>query len=582
MPWRLLADVAAAGVLTTLEVYAPQVQHLLAGGPTAAATAGQEAIPGLAATLSGLRCLKVGDFNDKAPELRQVGRLLGACSGLTKLMLDAGLSCPDTTPLLEGMEEAAAAATAAAAAEVEAGGGSPAAPAVACPASATVAAFGLPGLQHLELMGPMSGLIEEWMGSPAPPQLTSLRLAEGASCGVDLACLTACSGLQELEVLHHGGLMHNDSLVLPVQLTQLKGLTKLVLERCDMGEEVPPVVWQLTQLRHLSLKGCYGSGAALMPEISDEISSLHQLTCLNLDYLRVQDAPEEIGMWLPQLRVLGVNELDLDLHMCGITQFAGLTSLTGGIEGLAHKQQLAGLKELFLYNVLLEPPYDGVSCLTALEKLALHRMEEGRAVVTSTPLPRLSWLDLTADDPFRVAAQLVGSGQHLTYLELHPTLRQPEVSSIHQLKVLPVLKVLKLGLFSAANLAGIGPWLCQQPQVTSLDLGNLPGEVTLHLSGFPPQLKRLVLPSCSDTPPGAVLYDLPEAVAALTGLQELRGAAKQLPAWLSSLTGLRQMGMDGPESHWEVVGQLPLLRRLRSQSEAAMAAVLCMPHLCWA
>jgi hypothetical protein len=519
----------------------------------------------------------VEELSQEAPQLQQVGRLVGACSGLTQLVL-APCSNVDIKLALVGTAGAAAAA-AATTAEATAGG---AATGAACPASFSAAVCGLPALQCLELEGPIPGLINQLMASPAPPQLTTLRLTNWAANGVDLACLTACSGLQELEVWYYGEPgPEGPPLVLPEGLTQLRGLTKLVLDGCKMDGEVAPVVWQLTQLRHLVLEAIQGLDGPIL--LSDEISSLRHPTSLSLQFTWVEEVPADLGHWLPQLQELNVHGQRLDLHQFGITQFAGVTSLTGGLVNLASQQQLVGLKEVVLYQTVLEPPFDGFSRLTALEKLAIHRMEEGSVVVSSAPLPRLRSLELIADDPFRVAAQLVGSGQHLTYLKLSPTERQQGLSSIHQLKVLPVLKELSLARFSATDLVDIGPWLYQQPQLTSLCLVDVPTEVNLHLSALPPVLKYLHLPRFPGQVGAAngVLYDLPEAVAALTGLQELWGAAKQLPAWLSSLTSLRVVDLNGPESGWGVLGQLPLLRRLEPYPVEARAVVLCAPHLCW-
>jgi hypothetical protein len=69
---------------------------------------------------------------------------------------------------------------------------------------------------------------------------------------------------------------------------------------------------------------------------------------------------------------------------------------------------------------------------------------------------------------------------------------------------------------------------------------------------------------------------------ALTGLQELRVVARQLPSQLSSLTHLQALAVHGPQTGWEVVGELPLLRRLATHPGAAVAACLRAPHLCWA
>jgi hypothetical protein len=89
----------------------------------------------LAVTLAGLRCLHVADIANEAPQLQQVGRLVGACCGLTQLVLEAAAGAEEVDTTLLIVELGAAAATAAAA-----GGESGE---VAGAAAATAAAAGL-------------------------------------------------------------------------------------------------------------------------------------------------------------------------------------------------------------------------------------------------------------------------------------------------------------------------------------------------------------------------------------------------------------------------------------------------------
>jgi hypothetical protein len=81
-------------------------------------------------------------------------------------------------------------------------------------------------------------------------------------------------------------------------------------------------------------------------------------------------------------------------------------------------EHLVGLKQLQLYGTSISPPFVALSKLTALEALSLS-IQEGDAMVTPQPLPRLKSLNLYAMCPVRSAAQIVGAGLRLTSLFLY-------------------------------------------------------------------------------------------------------------------------------------------------------------------
>jgi hypothetical protein len=319
-----------------------------------------------------------------------------------------------------------------------------------------------------------------------------------------------------------------------------------VLREFLLDAEVPLVVWQLTQLRHLSV-----DDMSIVKEIPDKISSLRQLTCLELGSLWGEGAPAELGECLPKtLEQLLLYNTQHTVSAEGLERLTNLTRLHGGVNSMVVTEHLAGLKELCLTGITLQPPFNGFSHLTGLEKLSLHDVKEGGVVVTSTPLPRLQWLNLTAEDPVRVAAQLIGSGRHLTHLSLGQEMDE-QVSCISQLGVLPVLQELVLRQHVCSSLVGAGGWLQQQPHLTSVSLHGLAEEDASQLSHLPPQLEGLSLhwhdSALLRQPAGMDPGCLAQCLTHLTRLQRLlfETASSELPLWVSQLQRLESLWVRG-------------------------------------
>jgi hypothetical protein len=194
-------------------------------------------------------------------------------------------------------------------------------------------------------------------------------------------------------------------------------------------------------------------------------------------------------------------------------------------------------------------------------------------------LPCLQSLQLDAHDPFMAASQLVGRGLHLTSLRLFT--RWPGTGwavAAQQLGMLPVLQQLVLRM-PLASLRAAGPWLLQQPQLTSLDaMWNAPLAWKLPLD-------RLCLRQ------GVVRDGLPSAVAQMTRLRELRlsgPCTEQLLAWVTGLTQLSVLRLldalggrcadRGPVSvnpaAWKVLSRMPMLCRFEVDEECTLFKAL--------
>jgi uncharacterized membrane protein YgcG len=578
--------------------------------------------------LAGLRSLKVVDMTDDAADLQQVGRLVGSCSSVSRLTLEAAEYVTESTPLLTAMEDAAAAA-AAAASTAAAGAGLP---------RGTRRGSVLPALRHLELVKPMPGLLVNFIDLVAAPQLQTLVLSDGAVRGSDLACLADCPRLCDLELrgdTYDWAPVPSREVVLPHQLTQLGSLTRLVVTGLACDEQVLPMTWRLSELRCLELKGCH-----LQPypqDILPDISSLRHLTLLILPN-SVRDATGELGRCLPQLERLEWEFMyPHNAKPQHLEQLIGLRSLVCSLNRIGWRhpwlsvadvcEHAGRLQELRVgMNWPLLPPFGGFSRLTALQVLSIA-LDTEAAVVTPSPLPCLRWLDLSAQDAVRVASQLLGAARHLTFLQLRfwggsssssdsdsssssnsgstscgstssgsssssssrGSQVRPENASLAVLGVLPMLKELNLQ-WHGCCLLGAGPWLQQQPQLTSLVLSWYgEEEVLLQLGPLPCQLERLCLHAhygvdvSEDVMPGG----LPPSLSQLTRLHTvgLYTGSSQLPPWVPNLSRLQVLSADGPQltDNWEVLRRLPLLRHLHTDADAPLAPLLReAPHLLWA
>jgi hypothetical protein len=582
IPWELLKSMADRHMLISLEIVGPQAQLLVDGDPTsrpaAAAAAASSTI-----MLAGLHRLAITyTYNDS--DVLGVGRLVGSCSGLTQLQLRGGTVCTDriykfsyiqqqddvsSTTLLEGWEQAAAA-----------------------PASASgTPGRLLPHLRDLEVAEGNPAFIHAWIDRLEVSGLTSLAMRNiSADDPVDLSCLAACSGLKELVLQGHRTNVNLGEdplqLSLPEELTQATALTKLVLgykwggcfdeEGTTEEEVVPPVVWELTQLRHLDISHWR------IEQLPESVSTLRHLTYLNVRGTGMWELPSELSSWTPQLQVLDVSYSMIQ----GVPRLPWLTCLIGQdayLREMNTVDHLLLLRELYASKYPMVGPLDGITKLTALEVLELG-IEDGAAVGPTIELPRLRRMKIEGggadDNPLQIANRLLGSAGQLTYLSLN-CITAGQVEELQQLGVLPVLKELHLGAMEGASLVAPSEWLQQHPHLTAL---HLSGFDVAQLGVLPAQLLSLSVKA------GTVVScaGLRDSLVPLTGLRSLAFSADkfswhglQLPPWLSTLQHLTEIACDSATSGFEVLQQLPLLRRLRTRVEAV--PMLCAaPNLCWA
>jgi hypothetical protein len=299
IPWWTLGGVCAAGGLMSLDIRQCQVPALLAGITTAAA-------PVLAATLAGLRCLRVADLSasdrdspDPIASLRAVGSLVVSCSGVTKLVLGGsdGMGRGQIgTVLIEGMVAAARAAG------WEHGGAGPRSTAAA--ASGQRWPVQLRQLRHLTLKQEIEGFLPALLGSGGAPNLTNFSVTKGSYSVEDLLNLAACSALQEINLYNCGGVMEAP-VTLPQEVLYGSALTKLVVEECTVAAQ--PAISKATQLRSLRLP-CSNPCEALL---SRPFLDVMQLTLLDImcDSCggQVYELPHDLSSWMPQLRELDVS-----------------------------------------------------------------------------------------------------------------------------------------------------------------------------------------------------------------------------------------------------------------------------------
>jgi hypothetical protein len=142
----------------------------------------------------------------------------------------------------------------------------------------------------------------------------------------------------------------------------------------------------------------------------------------------------------------------------------------------------------------------------------------------------------------------------------------------------------------------VAPWLQQQPALIQLKLEacQLGGPQLLQL---PAQLEELDIEGCR------LVGQQPPALTQLSRLRKLAlncrtiqlppSSHERLPAWLSSLSSLEELSVAswGVVAGWEVLVQLPALRRVRAWDGASgrrvddtllvKQALPHAPHLCW-
>jgi hypothetical protein len=180
--------------------------------------------------------------------------------------------------------------------------------------------------------------------------------------------LAACSGLQEISLDYCGGSPHG-RLVVPEQVLCSTALTKLVLTDCDIVS--PLAVCDATQLRHLEVSAPCPKHTQLL-----QLSSVMQLTSLGLSHdasaTSLSELPSGLGFRLPQLQVLDVSNTHVSAFPPGLERLTCLRAAKCLVTSVAAVSHLVGLKVLQLQsNLLLAPPYDKLSVLTALQDLSL-------------------------------------------------------------------------------------------------------------------------------------------------------------------------------------------------------------------
>jgi hypothetical protein len=535
----------------------------------------------LAATLAGLRSLRITELTEKEDglvrdhfgedweppkesyrpvQLQCVAHLISSCSGLTQLVLE--LSNPERpveATSLHGLW-AAAAEEGQEVLEQETGQGVGAAPT----AGTGQGVLRVPPLRHLEIRGEISGVLPTFLDLGGASSLTSCKMAwQEDTAEEEQLSLAACSGLQELQ-------LEGCTMAIPEQLLHNSALTKLVLDTYGVDQPLLCSLCVATQLRHLDLQRCHADRALLV--LPPDLSSLQQLTCLDVSGRRVEELPQQLGQWLPQLQVLGVENTKVAAIPTGLQRLTCLRAANSSIPSVAAVQHLVGLQQLQLHGNPLVAPYQQLSVFIALQELTLS-ISEGGTQVVPTPLPLLRVLRIQADDPWKAGGQLAGPGCHLTSLGLYSTWRgMGRVAAVGQLGVLPLLQQLVL-VMPLASLRAAGPWLLQQPQLTSLSTAwSFPtGQSSHQSSWWPEDVPGTLQQWCLSR--GVVRDGLPEAFTQLTGLRVLRlsgPCTPQLPAWVSCLRPLTvlQLGegciLTGNKAAWAVLGHMPSLRRVEA------------------
>jgi Leucine-rich repeat (LRR) protein len=426
------------------------------------------------------------------------------------------------------------------------------------------------------------GLVPAWLQQPqAATKLKSLHLIETR---LRLELLSSASGLQELTLENCAvgyGAGHSTATPLPPDLTCLTALTRLVVWGTDT-DAVPPVVWRLTTLHHLSLGHRYGGADGVLP---NSISSLQQLRRLELNMAPLSQLPADLGTWLPQLLELdvsGTRVSDLPRSLTRLTRLAASGTRVTQVSAVAH---LVTLKQLCMEQSVLCMPLQPLSELSALEGLWLgwsKRLagEEATQLHLPGPLPALQ--SFSVKGPLRVdqVQEVVAGAQQLTRLALTINLGPEEVAALGQLGVLPHLKRLELSRSSGSTRwAAAAPWLQQQPYLTSLKLSKGEAEGPL-LPQLPAQLEDLNMRWST------LGVEQPTALTQLSRLRKLSITCHDnlVPSWLSGLCSLEVLEVAGWKVYhgWEVLAQLPLLRQVRVEEQSLVHALRHAPHLCWA
>jgi Leucine-rich repeat (LRR) protein len=328
-----------------------------------------------------------------------------------------------------------------------------------------------------------------------------------------------------------------------------------------------------------------------LEDIPSSISQLQQLQQLNLFRTKVQQLPEELGTWLPQLRVLEARRTEFPTIPHSLSRLTCLVADDSCVTELSAVEHLVALKCLHLESI--SPPLQALSRLVALETLCLGLWcrlseQEAAAVCIPGPLPNLRSLTVEAETGIPAGGlQVLVGAEQLTHLrvEVHAESGQEndQLAALWETGVLPQLQQLVImcdgGEYPPVLQAAAAiPWLEQQPQLTSLRISGCLLKA-LELEQLPCQLEALDFRCCklADDDPGVLTH--------LTRLHTLKlPVAGEVPQWLEYLKRLEELHVwtrwfvDGVQlTGWEVLAQLPLLRRGKGLQEAFPYA----PHLCW-
>jgi hypothetical protein len=435
----------------------------------------------------------------------------------------------------------------------------------------------------LELSGSGVWLATTLLSLPGvATQVTTVHLGGVAAWTDSWSVVASCSGLRELRLDFFA---EHAPLELPQELSNLTALTKLVLREAPFTE-LPAVVCSLKQLRTLNLCTCRN-----LSEIPSSISQLQQLQELDVSHTRMEQLPEELGTWLPQLEGLevGVEGLPppalpaIPKSLTRLTRLGTVISVTQA----SAVQHLVSLKHLKLCR--LDPPFQPLSRLAALETLSFYwtcqvSEQEAAAVCIPGPLPNLRSLTFSAGTAIPAGGlQVLVGAQQLTHLSMEgPSASDPgsdRLAALWQVGVLPQLQELVITARHSSRCAVLCDtalaWLQRQPRVTSLRMAGFKLEAS-QLEQLPCQLEILEVDDCT------LVDDQLGVLTHLTRLHTLKlPHVQRVPPWLPRLVRLEVLHLrihsfQQEDPCWELLTQLPLLRVVNERD-----ARLFVPHLCW-
>jgi hypothetical protein len=397
-------------------------------------------------------------------------------------------------------------------------------------------------LRSLKVANVPVQLVTQWVEQQEQQLCCSLRCLDVTyMTGVDPLDAAQLTGLVALEDLRLTGSHISGGAHLGI----LSGLTQLHLHVWG-GDAAAAVEAALTlsNLRHLAL----GESVIELPEA---MRALKQLTCLDISHSRVQQLPEDLGVWCPGLVRLeaACKPLAAVPASLGALTFLDLSGSSG--EQLVLPTTLTSLRELQLARAEYEA-ITGMSGLIALERLNAYAYEHttlGGSLAGLAPLTRLRHLtfhEAMFEDPGSFTA--IGALQQLTYLRFSdpPHGHQPMVLGWEVLgacEPLLALKELDLsGCHQQFKLATLGSWLSRLTALVQLNLGRHAGITSDDLLYLPHQLLELNLSSCE-------LQQMPLGLRQLSQLQKLdvswNKELSKLPEWFIELRSLAWMKVIG-------------------------------------